>query len=327
MRAWLQRAAEALERGEPAILVHVAELKGSGPRGPGAQMLVTESALFGTIGGGELEHTATLKARELLNSGRADLMRFALGPELNQCCGGSVTLAFEPFAPADQAWLKKLMHAAAEPAPVYRTLHIDTAGGLRRDWEAGEGGSDFSATLDSSPAAVDIRERVNPPAQSVWLFGAGHVGRALVPALHPLGFAITWVDGRAGQFPEPALPGVRQLSLAMPELVVDEAPPGSVFLVMTHSHPLDEAVCEAVLRRDDFAYLGLIGSATKRARFVKRLGEAGVSAKSLSRLTCPIGLPGITSKEPAAIAASVAADLLLRRESNLLKTESQVHGR
>ncbi len=175
--------------------------------------------------------------------------------------------------------------------------------------------------------AVEIRERVNSPEQALWLFGAGHVGRALVPALNPLGFAITWIDGRAGQFPEPPLPGVRQLSLAMPELVVDEAPPDTIFLVMTHSHPLDEAVCEAVLRRGDFAYLGLIGSDTKRARFVKRLGEAGISAGALKRLTCPIGLPGITSKEPAAIAASVAADLLLRRESNLLRTESQLHGR
>jgi xanthine dehydrogenase accessory factor len=102
---------------------------------------------------------------------------------------------------------------------------------------------------------------------------------------------------------------------------VDEAPPGAFFLVMTHSHPLDEAICEAVLRRGDFAYLGLIGSETKRARFVRRLGEAGIPAASLKRLVCPIGLPGIRSKEPTAIAASVAADLLLRREASLLPTE------
>ena len=93
---------------------------------------------------------------------------------------------------------------------------------------------------------------------------------------------MTWIDGRAGQFPEPPLAGVKQLSLAMPELAVDEAPPNTIFLVMTHSHPLDEAVCEAMLRREDFAYLGLIGSDTKRARFVKRLGEAGIPAASSS---------------------------------------------
>ena len=171
---------------------------------------------------------------------------------------------------------------------------------------------------------MNIRERVNPEKQALWLFGAGHVGRALAPALAPLGFAMIWIDGRAGQFPEPPLSGVKQLSLAMPELAVDEAPPNTIFLVMTHSHPLDEAVCEAILRRKDFFYLGLIGSATKRARFVKRLGEAGISTEMLERLVCPIGLAGITSKEPTAIAASVAADLLMRCERAALRAKNKV---
>ena len=176
-------------------------------------------------------------------------------------------------------------------------------------------------------ARLEIRERINPPRQALWLFGAGHVGRRVAPALAPLGFAMTWVDGRAAQFPEPPLEGVPQLALAMPELAVDEAPPDTVFLVMTHSHPLDEAICEAILRRGDFAYLGLIGSATKRARFMKRLGEAGIPAEDLKRLVCPIGLPAIESKEPAAIAASVAADLLMRRERNFADTKGPVvHG-
>jgi xanthine dehydrogenase accessory factor len=96
---------------------------------------------------------------------------------------------------------------------------------------------------------------------------------------------------------------------------------------MTHSHPLDEAVCEAVLRREDFTYLGLIGSATKRARFVKRLGEAGIPKAELDRLVCPIGLPDIESKEPAAIAASVAADLLMRSERHFARVIPAAHGR
>jgi xanthine dehydrogenase accessory factor len=323
MRAWLPPLAEILERGDAAILVHVAELKGSGPREAGAQMLVTETGIAGTIGGGELEHSAMLKARELLQSGSGALVRLALGPELNQCCGGSVTLAFEPFAPADLAWVRKLIRTAEEPMLIVRTLRLGETGQMRRDWKIGDGdGPDFSALFSLSPlagergsaSAIEIRERMNAPAQALWLFGAGHVGRALAQALLPLGFDMTWVDGRAGQLPEPPLRGVKQLALAMPELAVDEAPPGAIFLVMTHSHPLDEAICEAVLRRQDFSYLGLIGSATKRARFVKRLRQAGIPGASLDRLICPIGLTGIKSKEPAAIAASVAADLLLRRE-------------
>jgi xanthine dehydrogenase accessory factor len=323
MREWLAPLAKALARGEAAMLVHVVELKGSGPREVGAQMLVTEGTVFGTIGGGELERTAMLKARERLHSGGAALERYALGPELNQCCGGSVTLAFEPFAPADRAWVAKLMRSAEEPNPLMRSLRIDGTGGYRRDWSQEDDGEGvFYATLGES--GVEIRERVNPAKQALWLFGAGHVGRALAPALAPLGFAMTWIDGRKGQFPEPPLPGVRQLELAMPELAVDEAPPKTVFLVMTHSHPLDEAVCEAILRREDFLYLGLIGSDTKRARFVKRLGEAGISEEMLQRLVCPIGLPGIASKEPAAIAASVAADLLMRLEKAVNLANSKV---
>ena len=333
MRAWLLPLAEILERGGAAMLVHVAELKGSGPRGAGAQMLVTEKGIVGTIGGGELEHGAMLKARELLQSGRGGLAKVALGPELNQCCGGSVTLGFEPFAPADLAWVTKLMRAAEEPAPILRAVRIDESGGLHRTWEPGGEGAEFSALFSPSPAkgegvaVVEIRERMNAPVQALWLFGAGHVGTAVVHALAPLGFAMTWIDGRAGQLPEPALGGVKQLALAMPELAVDEAPPGAIFLVMTHSHPLDEAICEAVLRRDDFSYLGLIGSETKRARFVKRLAEAGIPAAALKRLVCPIGLAGIESKEPAAIAASVAADLLLRRERGFATRPAEVrHG-
>jgi xanthine dehydrogenase accessory factor len=322
MRAWLQPAVEALARGEAATLVHLVELKGSGPRDVGAQMLVTESGVFGTIGGGEFEHATTLRARELLQTGGAGLLRLALGPELNQCCGGSVTVALESFAPADLAWLRKLMRAAEEPAPIVRSVFFDEAGGLRREWseEASPAGTGFVVSVEDGRTV--IRERVNPQPQAFWLFGAGHVGRAVASAVAPLGFAITWIDGRAGQFPEPPPSGVKCLALAMPELAVDEAPPDTVFAVMTHSHPLDEAICEAILRRDDFAYLGLIGSATKRARFVKRLGEAGISSKQLRRLVCPIGLRGIECKEPAAIAASFAADLLMRRERNLLHADA-----
>jgi xanthine dehydrogenase accessory factor len=326
MRAWIAPLVDALDRGEAAMLVHVVQLKGSGPREVGAQMLVTENGIAGTIGGGELEHSAIRKARELLTTSRAGLVPYALGPELSQCCGGAVTLAFEPFAPADRAWLGKLVDAASGPRPVLRTLRLEAGGALRRNWLVGEDAPDYAASFNDG--VLHIEERVNPPARPLWLFGAGHVGRAVAQALAPLGFAITWIDGRAGQFPDPAPPGVRTLSLAMPELVVDEAPEGTVFLVMTHSHPLDEAICEAVLRRGDFGYLGLIGSKTKRARFRKRLAAAGIEPQILARMICPIGLNEIESKDPAAIAASVAADLLVRRERNLLKLKGpSLHGR
>jgi xanthine dehydrogenase accessory factor len=322
MRAWLQPAIEALSRGEAATLVHLVELKGSGPRDVGAQMIVTERDIIGTIGGGEFEREATLRARELLQTGRAGLLSLALGPQLNQCCGGSVTVAFEPFAPADLAWLKKLARAAEEQTPVVRAVQFDEGGRLRREWAEDASGNAVDFAVVAGNGRTLLKERINPRPQALWLFGAGHVGRAVAYAVAPLGFAMTWIDGRAGQFPDSTPAGAKCLALAMPELAVDEAPPDTVFAVMTHSHPLDEAICDAILRRDDFAYLGLIGSATKRARFVKRLGEAGIASKRLKRLVCPIGLPNIESKEPAAIAASFAADLLMRRERNLLHSEA-----
>ena len=206
MRFWLKPLASTLAAGDAAMLVHVVGLSGSGPREVGAQMLVTEEDVMGTIGGGQLELSAIQSARERLGSGRAGLIRWALGPELGQCCGGAVTLAFEPFASADHAWVQKLCAAAAEPEPVFRTLRLDEAGNLRRDSSAQRGGETiFSATL--AGGRLILRERVNAPPQSVWLFGAGHVGRAVARSLAPLGFALTWIDGRQGQFPGDAPSG------------------------------------------------------------------------------------------------------------------------
>ena len=276
MRAWLAELSKILQRGDAAMLVHVASIRGSAPREAGAQMLVTEAGVFGTIGGGELEHSCLRLARQWLHTGHAGIQTFSLGPDLAQCCGGSVTIAFEPFAPADLAWLERLSAAAAEPNPVIRTVRMETSGAIRRDWSVDRDAAEEIFSVEAIGSALILRERMNQPAPAVWLFGAGHVGRAVAAALHPLDFALTWIDGRAGQFPDPAPPGVRCLSLAMPELIIDEAPADTTFLVMTHSHALDEAICEAVLRRADFGYLGLIGSLTKRARFRRRLAATGI---------------------------------------------------
>jgi xanthine dehydrogenase accessory factor len=323
MRTWVGPLVETLQRGGTAALVHVAELRGSGPREVGTQMLVTDTDLFGTIGGGQLEHSAMLTARQMMGEGRGGIVRWALGPELGQCCGGSVTLGFEPFSAADLGWVTELMQAGEGHLPVFRTVRVDTTGAFRRDWRAEGSRAETAFVATLAAGRLVIRERINEPLPPLWLFGAGHVGRALARAVHPLGFALTWIDGRTGQFPASVPPDVKTLELALPETAVEEAPPGTTFLVMTYSHPLDEAVCEAVLRRGDFEYLGLIGSDTKRARFVHRLIENGVAPDAIARLTCPIGLAGIKSKDPAAIAASVAADLLIRRE----KKDQKLGGR
>ena len=160
-----------------------------------------------------------------------------------------------------------------------------------------------------------IVETFTRQIRPLYLFGAGHVGRALILALAPLPFDITWIDPRREAFPA-AMPGnVRAIHQPNPAAALAIAPADAFVLVMTHSHPLDLEIIHAALAAERFAYVGLIGSATKRARFRKRLKDLGLSAESVSRLVCPIGLPGISLKAPAAIAASVVADLLIRHEA------------
>jgi len=139
----------------------------------------------------------------------------------------------------------------------------------------------------------------------VILYGAGHVGTALARALEPLPFGLTWVDARAESV-WPAEGPVPCRRLALPETAATAAPDEALHVVMTHSHAVDLEIVAAVLARP-FRFLGLIGSATKRATFARRLAGRGLDT---SRLTCPIGLPEIRGKAPAVIAASVAAQLL-----------------
>ncbi len=161
-------------------------------------------------------------------------------------------------------------------------------------------------------------EMISPCKYQVALFGAGHVGAALVNILADTSDCrITWVDSRAGQFP-PELPSNVEARLSdNPVAEVESLPEQAYCLVMTHDHQLDQDLCEALLRHNDFAFLGLIGSATKQRRFAQRLREKGISEQQLERLTCPIGIPGIESKEPGVIAVSVAAQLLKIKSTDL----------
>jgi xanthine dehydrogenase accessory factor len=149
---------------------------------------------------------------------------------------------------------------------------------------------------------------------NIAVFGAGHVGAAVVSVLSGLDCNIRWIDSREGIFR--AVPrNVRTVETGEPALEVAAMPPGSHYLVMTHSHPLDFDICDRILRRGDAAYCGLIGSLTKRRRFEKRLRQQGLEQRAIDALVCPIGVTGISGKKPAEIAIAVAAEVL------------QVHGR
>ena len=144
------------------------------------------------------------------------------------------------------------------------------------------------------------------------LYGAGHVGRAIARLLATRDCQVQWIDERESEFPpdEALPPHIEKLCVEPVEAEVRAAPPGACYLVLTHNHGLDLRITEAILRRGDFRYLGLIGSKTKRARFLHRFEMRGIAAEALERLTCPIGVPGIAGKEPEVIAVAVVAQLL-----------------
>jgi len=149
------------------------------------------------------------------------------------------------------------------------------------------------------------------PRFELQLYGAGHVGRAIVRLLADLPCRVWWVDEREAEFPQEALPPhITPLCVEPVQAEVAQAPPGACYLVLTHSHDLDLAITQAILQRGDFAWFGLIGSHTKRARFESRLRQRGVPQALLDRMVCPIGLPGLAGKEPAVIALAVVAQLL-----------------
>ncbi len=290
----------------PVIRIVVAEVLGSAPREAGAAMLVTARGVRGTIGGGALEHAAIGRARAMLADGAAArLDRVALGPGLGQCCGGAVVLLAERWDAAGlavllgPALLGPVLARAVPGGPAAMPLAVRRTLARARD--------------QGAPAPVRLVqgwfvEPVSPARRHLWVWGAGHVGRAIVGVLAPLPvLALSWVDMAADRFP--AIPdGVTARVAANPADLVADAPVTADHLILTYSHALDLELCHRLLLHG-FAGAGLIGSASKSARFRARLGALGHPAAEISRIRCPIGRPDL-GKHPQAIAIGVAAEIL-----------------
>lgn len=280
--------------------VVVAEAKGSTPREAGAQMLVWAAGQSGTIGGGALEFQALCEARGRLEPGQSWVTRQALGPALNQCCGGAVTLVTEVYDAARAAEVPEGTFARAIEGA--QAMPLSFHGDLRR--ARGEGVAPTTQYLNGW--------LIEPPAQRqrpLWIYGAGHVGRALVDVLAPLPeIAITWVDTGLDRFPETVPDAATILAAVDPVRTLSHAPDAAEFLILTYSHTLDLALCHGLLSRG-FRRAGLIGSATKWARFRTRLRHLGHEDRDVDRITCPIGDPTL-GKHPQAIAIGVAAAIM-----------------
>lgn len=271
---WWDAVARLRAAREPGVLVTLATVRGHAPRGGGAKLVVSAIDTWGSIGGGNVEAVAIERARQMLADGESatDLMEVALSDKAPyqhgvQCCGGAVSVLFEPL----------------------------------------------------------------PVAPAVAIFGVGHVGMELARILARHDLDLHLIDSRREPLADERL-AVLADALAnvhvhpvpvLPEIVLGELPPGTHVLIMTHDHAEDLALCDAVLRDGEFGSIGLIGSVAKWTRFRHHLAEYGHDEQTIARITTPIGLTAITAKEPAAIAVSVAADLLLRFEGHRVVREVQ----
>ncbi len=298
---WLQWLRDATGEG-PAAMVSVLAVEGSAPRDPGTRMIVTAERVFGTIGGGNLEFRVLDQARAILGHppGAWRVQDYPLGPLLGQCCGGRVRLLVEHVDSVRLSWVGSAQDGRAlvttlKRAHVERRVVDDLAPTpLSVRGEALREGASFAETLGG-------RRR------TIYLFGAGHVGQAIARHAASLPFRLAWFDTR------PVFGSIDGVTI-VPETAmaqcIAEAPASAAVVIMTHDHALDFHLTEAALRGSSFAFLGLIGSATKRARFLSRLERAGVSEAARARLTCPIGVEGVAGKEPDVIAIAVLAQLL-----------------
>ena len=336
MTRWHDDLTALQQAGEGCVAVTVTSTRGSVPRDAGTKMLVTASGVRGTIGGGNLEHKAIEIARELLGVKRlATTRRFPLGASLGQCCGGLVNLLFEPVDSA-AGWVGDAATALARAG--HCAIVTATTGDGRRGklivtqngWAGctGHAANDLAVVqmarkrlvpggepgIEAIDGADYIVEQLKQHEFDIVLFGAGHVGRALVKILADLDCRVKWVDSREHEFPAVMPVNVERIVEDCPQVEVAHAKAGSYFLVMTHSHPLDQELSEAILRRGDFAYFGLIGSLTKRRLFEKRMLDRGIGQDRFASMICPIGSGGPESKLPMAIAVAVAAELIGHHE-------------
>jgi xanthine dehydrogenase accessory factor len=296
MADWAERAQAAMAEG-PAALVTILATEGSAPRGGGARMVVTRGGQHGTIGGGALEHQVSAQARAILDlpPGSWRIQDYPLGPLLGQCCGGRVRLLVEHLGEEAIPWLDAPHPALSRLMPERVSRSLDALGHAPPLRARGEFPQSFV-----EPVEIDRRP--------VLLFGAGHVGRAIALRAEGLPFQIGWYDCReeAAEAPGAVLADADAMVACAGGAGEDAA-----VLILTHDHGLDYRLAAAALR-SPARYVGMIGSQTKRARFLSRLASDGVDS---SRLTCPIGLPGVLGKEPEAIAVAVLAQLHSLRNS------------
>ena len=322
MIRWHERALSALDKDDRIAMIQIVDVSGSAPRDTGTRMFVSRDGQWGTIGGGNLEFSAVDAAKKYLADrapGTFVVHDYALGPELEQCCGGYVRVLTTVLSHHDRPWLDAIKSLQTRRESIVIETSVTDDDRLDVSVSSGAPEKETFETTIGPPGQVRPGQKVIEavPAQltTVFLFGAGHVGQAVAAALAPLPLYLQWYEGRSDYIPASHTSNLEVHRASDPAADVADAPPNSSFLIFTHSHELDYQTVKAVLARGDFRYCGLIGSRTKRASFERRLRDEGISEAQIGRLTCPIGLPLLKSKDPTVIAIGVAAQIMSLAEA------------
>ena len=348
MNSWLKpvKTASALNNG--FVLLTIISTKGSTPCSNGDKIVFSGAeSVFGSIGGGNLEFKALSFAEELLslNSNGTYLKKYPLGASLGQCCGGYVNVMFESFIEADatNSWIKIVSNLIQDNEDFIVATIVDSNseiefsskkfvyldGNLSPNIDDKKISSLITKSakdlllLSDSPTIVQFENQsgaltevcfeklLTSEFQPVVVFGAGHISRALMPILINLPIKIYWVDDRAEQF-DKYQGETSQINIICDDFVqsIPDLPNNSYCLVISYSHQIDFEICEKMIIQNNFSYLGMIGSEIKGKKFRERFQQKKYPEEVINKFICPIGDKQKFLKSPAAIAVTIAMDLI-----------------
>ncbi|WP_416679387.1 XdhC family protein [Candidatus Pseudothioglobus sp. Uisw_016] len=348
MNSWLKpvKTASALNNG--FVLLTIISTKGSTPCSNGDKIVFSGAeSVFGSIGGGNLEFKALSFAEELLslNSNGTYLKKYPLGASLGQCCGGYVNVMFESFIQSDatNSWIETVSNLLQDNEDFIVATIVDSNseiefsskkfvyldGNLSPNIDDKKISSLITKSakdlllLSDRPTIVKFENQsgaltevcfekvLTSEVQPVVVFGAGHISRALMPILINLPIKIYWVDDRAEQF-DKYQGDTSQIDIICDDFIqsIPDLPDSSYCLVITYSHQIDFEICEKMIIQNNFSYLGMIGSEIKGKKFRDRFHQKNYSEEVINKFICPIGDKQKFLKSPAAIAVTIAMDLI-----------------
>ena len=317
-----------LHAGEYAMLCCILKADGSTPRGAGAKMAVfQDGTTLGTVGGGALERLSGVRAAELLREARSETREYRLAPDkkddIGMVCGGDVLMGFyccDPARAEDVAAFDALRDVLDRNGTAWIRTEFDSSGESRLSVIEREDIHSEAERLPTEPKLTQTEEKtvlLEPVArhETVYIFGGGHVGAALAPALSAVGFSVVVYDSRTDFVTRERFPTAKELVFGSFENALDtvKIAPEDYIVIMTPGHKADHMVLSQALRTKA-TYIGCIGSSKKVAYVNQKLAEEGFSEDDIARIHSPIGLP-IKAQTPEEIAVSITAELILHRHT------------